>query len=247
MPRFFVDQPLEGQVFLGGEDGRHLAKSLRVRPGEEVTLCDGRGADALCKVLSIQGEGALLQVEKTSPSQGEPQTKVTVCQCLCKGDKLETVTQKAVELGAVEIWPLESARCVVKVDGKSAPKKVARLQKIAREAAMQSGRGVIPRVLAPASLKQALEEAARQGEILFFYERGEESLRQALRAAGERLFVFVGPEGGFAPEEAALAQSLGAKLLTLGPRILRTETAPLAALSAIFYEKGDMERRGGAT
>ena len=107
MPRFFVDQPLEGQVFLGGEDGRHLAKSLRVRPGEEVTLCDGRGADALCKVLSIQGEGALLQVEKTSPSQGEPQTKVTVCQCLCKGDKLETVTQKAVELGAVEIWPLE--------------------------------------------------------------------------------------------------------------------------------------------
>ena len=101
MPRFFVDQPLEGQVFLGGGDGRHLAKSLRVRPGEEVTLCDGRGADALCKVLSIQGEGALLQVEKTSPSQGEPQTKVTVCQCLCKGDKLETVTQKAVELGAV--------------------------------------------------------------------------------------------------------------------------------------------------
>ena len=161
MPRFFVDQPLEGQVFLGGEDGRHLAKSLRVRPGEEVTLCDGRGADALCKVLSIQGEGALLQVEKTSPSQGEPQTKVTVCQCLCKGDKLETVTQKAVELGAVEIWPLESARCVVKVDGKSAPKKVARLQKIAREAAMQSGRGVIPQVLVPASLKQALEEAAR--------------------------------------------------------------------------------------
>ena len=218
MPRFFVDQPLEGQVFLGGEDGRHLAKSLRVRPGEEVTLCDGRGADALCKVLSTQGEGALLQVEETSPSQGEPQTKVTVCQCWCKGDKLETVTQKAVELGAVEIWPLESARC-----------------------------GVIPQVLAPASLKQALEEAARQGEILFFYERGEESLRQALRAAGERLFVFVGPEGGFAPEEAALAQSLGAKLLTLGPRILRTETAPLAALSAIFYEKGDMERRGEAT
>ena len=123
----------------------------------------------------------------------------------------------------------------------------ARLQKIAREAAMQSGRGVIPQVLAPASLKQALEEAARQGEILFFYERGEESLRQALRAAGERLFVFVGPEGGFAPEEAALAQSLGAKLLTLGPRILRTETAPLAALSAIFYEKGDMERKGEAT
>ena len=133
-----------------------------------------------------------------------------------------------MELGAVEIWPLESARCVVKVDGKSAPKKVARLQKIAREAAMQSGRGVIPQVLAPASLKQALEEAARAGEIFFLYERGEESLRQALRAAGgERLFVFVGPEGGFAPEEAALAQSLGAKLLDLGaPHPAHGDSAP---------------------
>ena len=244
MPRFFVDQPLEGQVFLGGEDGRHLAKSLRVRPGEEVTLCDGRGADARCKVLSIQGEGALLQVEKTSPSQGEPQTKVTVCQCLAKGDKLETVTQKAVELGAAEVWPVESARCVVRLDEKSAGKKTARLQKIAREAAMQSGRGIIPRVLEPASLKKALETAAREGEILFFYERGEESLKAALKTAGQRLFVFVGPEGGFSPEEAALARSLGGKVLTLGPRILRTETAPLAALACIFYEKGDMELEG---
>ena len=219
MPRFFVDQPLEGQVFLGGEDGRHLAKSLRVRPGEEVTLCDGRGADALCKVLSIQGEGALLQVEKTSPSQGEPQTKVTVCQCLCKGDKLETVTQKAVELGAVEIWPLESARCVVKVDGKSAPKKVARLQKIAREAAMQSGRGVIPQVLAPASLKQALEEAARQ--------------LRARQASGEsrfwpdwerRLASSFDPERFFLTEEGP---SVFFPLYALGPYVEGIPTFPL--------------------
>ena len=172
MPRFFVDQPLEGQVFLGGEDGRHLAKSLRVRPGEEVTLCDGRGRRRAVQGAVHPGGGGAAAGGKNQPQPGGAQTKVTVCQCLCKGDKLETVTQKAVELGAVEIWPLESARCVVKVDGKSAPKKVARLQKIAREAAMQSGRGVIPQVLAPASLKQALEEAARQGEILFFYERG---------------------------------------------------------------------------
>ena len=104
-------------------------------------------------------------------------------------------------------------------------KKTARLQKIAREAARQGGRGIMPAVEEPRPLKQALEEAARQGEILFFYERGQESLKQALQTAGGRLFVFVGPEGGFAPEEAALDQSLGAKLLTLGPRILRTETA----------------------
>ena len=110
---------------------------------------------------------------------------------------------------------------------------------------MQSGRGVIPQVRQPASLKQALETAASEGEILFFYERGEESLKQALEAGGDRLFVFVGPEGGFAPEEAELARSLGGKVLTLGPRILRTETAPLAALACVFYQKGDMEWKGG--
>ena len=175
------------------------------------------------------------------PQPGEPGAKVTVCQCLPKGDKLETVVQKAVELGAYEIWPLYSSRCVSRPDPKSMEKKTARLQKIAREAAQQSGRGAVPRVLPAANLKEALEAAAGQGTALFFYEAGQGSLKQALRAAGDRLFLFVGPEGGFAPEEAELARSLGAEVLTLGRRILRTETAPLAALSAIFYEKGDME------
>lgn len=244
MPRFFVDQRPEGETFIGGEDGRHIAKSLRMRPGEPLTLCDGQGTDYSCRVVSCDGEGALVQVEDSAPSRGEPRTKVTVCQCLAKGDKLETVTQKSVELGAWEIWPVESSRCVVRLDGKSAGKKTARLQKIAREAAMQSGRGRIPQVLEPAPLKRALETAAKEGEILFFYERGEESLKKALSSAGDRLFVFVGPEGGFSPEEAALAQSLGGKILTLGPRILRTETAPLAALACVFYERGDMELEG---
>ena len=192
-----------------------------------MTLCDGRGADALCKVLSIQGEGALLQVEKTSPSQGEPQTKVTVCQCLCKGDKLETVTQKAVELGAVEIWPLESARCVVKVDGKSAPKKVARLQKIAREAAMQSGRGVIPQVLAPASLKQALEEAARQGEILFFYERGEESPAPGLAGRRGEALCVCGAGGRLRPRGGGAGPVFGGQAADLGaPHPAHGDSAP---------------------
>lgn len=246
MPRFFVEEIPEGQVLLGGEDGRHAVKSLRMRPGEALTLCDGRGMDYACTVVSADGEGLLVQVEGSAPSRGEPRTKVTVCQCLAKGDKLETVTQKSVELGAWEIWPVESSRCVVRLDAKSAGKKTARLQKIAREAAMQSGRGVIPQVLETVPLQQALETAAREGEILFFYERGEESLKAALEQAGERLFVFVGPEGGFSPEEAELARSLGGKVLTLGPRILRTETAPLAALACAFYQKGDMELEGGS-
>ena len=245
MPRFFVEEIPEDRGYLGGEDGRHAAKSLRMRPGETLTLCDGRGTDGECRVTAVDGQGLEFQVEDRHPSRGEPRTKVTVCQCLAKGDKLETVTQKAVELGAWEIWPVESSRCVARLDPKSAGKKTARLQKIAREAAMQSGRGAIPQVLEPVPLKRALETAGKEGEILFFYERGEGSLKEALETCGDRLFLFVGPEGGFSPEEAELARSLGGKVLSLGPRILRTETAPLAALSCVFYQKGDLELEGG--
>lgn len=242
MPRFFVENEPSGEYFVGGENGLHMVKSLRMRPGETVALCAGTGKDFLCTVLECRADGALVRVEEVRESAGEPRTHVTVCQCWPKGDKLETVAQKSVELGAEEIWPVESLRCVSRPDSKTAAKKVSRLQKIALEAAKQSGRGAVPQILPPAPLGQALKTAAEQGSILFFYEEGTESLREALRSAGDRLFVFIGPEGGFAPEEAALAEGLGAKLLTLGPRILRTETAPLAALSAIFYERGEFER-----
>lgn len=242
MPRFFVEKEPLGEVFIGGENGVHMVRSLRMKPGEQVTLCAGTGIDFLGRITECRSDGAVVRVEGTAPSRGEPKIRVTVCQCWPKGDKLETVAQKSVELGAAQIWPIESARCVSRPDQKSAEKKTARLQKIALEAAQQSGRGIVPRVLPPAPLKAALETAVREGDALFFYEEGTGSLRQALKQSGDRLFLFVGPEGGFAPEEAALAQSLGAHILTLGPRILRTETAPLAALSAVFYDKGDFER-----
>lgn len=241
MARFFVDGPVSGEYCLGGEAGRHGAKVLRLRPGEGVTLCDGRGTDYPCTVRENTGDGLLLDVGGPVPSSGEPGTKVTVCQCLPKGDKLETVVQKAVELGAHEIWPIESRYCVTKWDGKAKDKKLPRLQKIALEAAMQSGRGIVPRVLEPAGLKPALEAARSAGDILFFYEKASIGLRSCLKGTGDRLFLFIGPEGGFSEEEASLAGSLGARIASLGPRILRTETAPIAALSAIFYEKGGME------
>lgn len=241
MPRFFVEEEPFGEYLVGGENGAHIVKSLRMKPGEQLTLCAGTGKDFFCTVLSCGPEGALVRVDREQASVSEPRIRVTVCPCWPKADKLETVVQKAVELGAVEIWPLGSSRCVVRLDERSAAKKTVRLQKIALEAAQQSGRGIVPRVLPPAPLKKALEQAAAMGDVLFFYEKGSASLKQALGAAGDRLFLFVGPEGGFAPEEAAFAESLGAKLLTLGPRILRAETAPLAALAAVMYEKGEME------
>ena len=241
MPRFFVEAAPGEEYLLAGEDGRHLVRSLRARPGEEVTLCDGRGEDFRCVFVEARGDAALLRVEERLPNRAEPRMRATVCQCLAKGDKLETVTQKAVELGAAAVRLVESSRCVVRLEGPAAGKKAARLQKIAREAAMQSGRGVVPPVLPPLPLGPALEEAARQEAVFFLYEGGGMPLSQAAREVGERVSLFVGPEGGFSPQEAALAKSLGAVAVTLGPRVLRTETAALAALSALFCLSGDME------
>lgn len=242
MPRFFIDEEPKNEYFVGGENGLHLVKSLRIRTGEEIILCAETGKDFICTVTECKPDGVMVKVEKVTASLGEPSAEVTVCQCWPKGDKLETVVQKSVELGAKAVWPIESARCVSRPDGKAAEKKVARMQKIALEAAKQSGRGAIPKILPPTTLKAALQAAAAEGDILFCYEGGTDSLKTALKSAGNRLFVFIGPEGGFSPEESALAESMGARLLTLGPRILRTETAPLAALAAIFYERGDFER-----
>ncbi|WP_322174026.1 RsmE family RNA methyltransferase [Acutalibacter caecimuris] len=243
MPRFFVEGAPAGAYLLAGEDGRHGAKSLRLRPGEAVTLCDGRGSDYHGVVQEVLPQGLLLDVGQPVPSRGEPAIRVTVCQCLPKADKLETVAQKSVELGAAALWPIESSRCVARWEPKAVPKKLERLQKIVREAAMQSGRGIIPPVLEPAPLAKALESAVAQGEALFLYEGGGMGFKAALQSLrpGLPLFLFVGPEGGFSPAEAALARRLGARPVTLGPRILRTETAPLAALSATLYEKGEME------
>ena len=241
MPRFFVDAPAPGEYFLGGEAGRHGAKSLRLRPGEAVTLCDGRGTDYPSAVKEALPDGLLLAVGEPVANRAEPRTKITLCQCLPKSDKLETVVQKAVELGVHRVWPVSSVRCVSRWDQKGAEKKLARLQKIALEAAQQSGRGLVPQILPPTDLSAALAAAAREGDILFFYERARASLREGLGGPGDRLFLFVGPEGGFEPGEAELAASLGGRILSLGPRILRTETAPLAALAAILYEKGDWE------
>ena len=241
MPRFFVEQEPAGRVFLGGESGAHLVRSLRARPGEEVILCAGTGLDFRCVVQETGPEGAWLQVEGSAPSRGEPRVQITVCPCWPKGEKLDWIVQKSVELGAAAVWPLFSGRCVSRPQGGALPKRMARLRKIALEAAQQAGRGKVPPVLDPAGLPEALAQAAGEGTVLFCYERGTAPLREALGTAGDRLFLVTGPEGGFDPAEAALAEGLGALPLTLGPRILRAETAPLAALAAALYEKGELD------
>lgn len=237
MPRFFIDGEIGKTTFLSGENGRHAVKSLRIQPGERVTLCDGRGTDYVCRVTGISGETVELEAEEKKPNAAEPGVKVTLYQGLPKADKMELIIQKAVELGCSAVVPVETEFCVAKLNGKE-ERKVERWRKIALEAAKQSGRGVVPRVMPPVKFAEAVKACGNGGVML--YEGGGEPIRELVKGRGE-ISVLVGPEGGFSQKEVALAKENGSRVATLGPRILRTETAPLAALSIIMYETGNME------
>lgn len=232
MPRFFIDTIPGSDVILSGEDGRHIAKSLRMQPGEAITLCDGQGHDYFGEIAGINGETVQVQIHEVRESETEPHVKVTLCQGIPKSDKMDWIVQKAVELGVWRIVPTVTFRCISRPDEKSAHKKVQRWQKIAQEAAKQSGRGVIPQVTEFTPLKWACENAA--GKRVLFYEGGGKRIPAVVSEQDTDVTIYIGPEGGFAPEEVRLIQDAGGCAATLGPRILRTETAPLAALAAIM-------------
>ena len=157
MRRFFADVPGE-DVIITGDDAHHIADVLRMECGEVVAVCDGTGFDHICEIVSVSKNEILLKAKEKQPSQGEPETKVTLYQALLKGDKFEFVIQKAVELGVYKIVPCDSERCVTKIDAKKAKSKVERWNKIAESAAKQSGRGIIPKVEMPMTFKQAAED-----------------------------------------------------------------------------------------
>lgn len=240
MPRFFIDYVPEELVLLTGDDANHITRSLRMQPGETLTLCDSIGTDYACEVERISQEGVLLRVLQFCTSVAEPTVKVTVYQGLPKADKMDSIVQKSVETGAVRVVPVMTARCVSRPDEKSAAKKTARWQKIAQEAAKQSGRGIIPAVPVPMSFREAVRQAAQAGEIILFYEGGGQSIAELVTRETKNLAVFIGPEGGFERAEVDFVLQNGGKAGTLGPRILRTETAPIAALAAIMLASGNM-------
>lgn len=240
MPRFFIDYVPEEIAVLTGADGKHIAKSLRMHPGESLILCDSIGTDYHCKIDRIDGETVTVRVLSFCRSVSEPSVRATLYQAFSKADKMETVVQKAVELGASRIVPMMTARCISRPDAKTAQKKCERWQKIAEEAAKQSGRGVIPQVAAPMEFQEAILEAAQEDVVLFFYEGGGESIATLIQPKDRSAAIFIGPEGGFSEEEVAFAKAHGARVATLGPRILRTETAPIAALAAIMLASGNM-------
>ena len=238
MRRFFADVSGE-DILITGDDAHHIADVLRMECGETVAVCDKCGFDHVCEIVSVSKNEILLKAKEKQPSQGEPETKVTLYQALLKGDKFEFVIQKAVELGVHKIVPCDSERCVTNLDAKKAKSKVERWNKIAESAAKQSGRGIIPTVEMPMSFKQAAEDfLSHKLPILAYEEERETTLKQVLTKTDEiDIVLFIGSEGGFAKKEAKLLIDGGAKSVTLGKRILRAETAPIATLAMIFYEK----------
>ena len=241
MVRFFVpsEELAREEVCLTGENSQH-AKVLRLKPGEMVLLCDGEGHESVCEVVST--DGWLLCIRQRRDSQSEAAVKVSVYMALPKADKLEHVIQKATELGAYEIVTFPSARCVSRPDEKSLQKKLERWQKIAASASEQSGRGRIPKVIVLNCFPEALARAAQADKALMFYEHEEAlTLKMALSLGSyNTVSLLTGPEGGLEEAEVEQARAAGLQVCTLGSRILRCETAPLCALSAVMYAAGEM-------
>ena len=242
MPRFFMagTNIMGGMAIMKGRDAEHV-RVLRLRPGEDMIICDGKGTDYKCRLVKADKEQVEAEVIEVVPCPAEPTVQVTVLCGLPKGDKTDYIIQKCVEAGASEIMFFQSDRCVAKPD--KPEKKLERWQRIAEEAAKQSGRGIIPQVSWAGAYADALNVANQKELALFMYETGErEALNAVLEANSDvkTAAIVTGPEGGFAPFEADLARIVGLHICSMGERILRCETAPVVAVSALMYATGNL-------
>lgn len=246
MPRFFVPTDnFEGDtVKITGDDARHISRALRMAKGEHITVCDMKGNEHDCVLEEFTDDVCVTaHILSSEKSENEPPYEVTLYQASPKGDKLEYITQKAVELGVYDIVPFVSDRCVSRPDEKSSAKKAERLTKIAREAAKQCGRAYLPAVNGYCSFKQMLDLAGKNELKLFLYEGdGTIPLREVLSSyksahgTPASIAIVIGSEGGFSIEETKLAAERGFVMCGLGKRILRTETASGCVLSCLMYE-----------
>lgn len=242
MHHFFVTpgQVKDGKIYIEGSDVNHMKNVLRMRIGEQAEVSDGNNLKYLCCVKAYEDGHAVLEVLEEKEADTELASRLYLFQGLPKSDKMELIVQKAVELGASAVIPVATKRSVVKLDEKKAAKKTERWRGIAGSAAKQAGRGVIPEVMSVMDFGEALEFAAGLDVVLIPYELAEgmgetkEIIRNIKR--GQSVGIFIGPEGGFEVEEVEAAVKAGAKSVTLGRRILRTETAGLAMLSVLMFE-----------
>ena len=244
MYQFFVEPEQintnDKSVIITGSDVNHIKNVLRMKVGEELSVSNGQdGCEYRCGIVGIDTDSIRCELRFIKEDGVELPVKVTLFQGLPKSDKMETIIQKAVELGAYEIVPVETKRCVVKLDEKKAKAKTVRWRNIAEAAAKQSKRGIIPNVEPPMSFSDALKYASDMEIRLIPYELAQdmEHTRKILSniRSGQRIALFIGPEGGFETDEIAKAKEAGFHAVTLGKRILRTETAGMTVLAWIGY------------
>ncbi|MBR1482387.1 MAG: 16S rRNA (uracil(1498)-N(3))-methyltransferase [Ruminococcus sp.] len=236
MAWFFSETEILNDNYLFSGDAAKHIRVLRLREGEPLTIVTPSGEQCEAVLTGSAADAASARIVSRRPCENEPDVFVTLYQALPKGDKMDFIVQKCVELGVSRIVPMLTARCVSRPDAKALTKKRDRWQKIALQAAMQSRRGIIPTVEDCVSFAQATEAAQANDRNLFFYEMGGASVRTLLTGKPKTVGMFIGSEGGFEEAEAARAIAQGAQAATLGKRILRAETAPLAALSIIMYQ-----------
>ncbi len=245
MRRLFLPGRLRETVTLTGTDAHHLGYTLRARAGDRVVVVDAARQVAAMEVTAFTADSVTLRLVERLDADTESPVALTLAMCLPKGDKMDFVVQKAVELGAAVIQPLAAVNCVVRYDAKKAAVRREKWQRVAEEAAKQCGRTMLPTVAPVRPLVSWLEEiaaAGSAGRVFMAYEQEtERPLKEWLRRAEPGgVTALIGPEGGFAPAEAEQARSLGVATVSLGPRVLRAETAAVAALAIAQYELGDL-------
>ncbi|MBR3646043.1 MAG: 16S rRNA (uracil(1498)-N(3))-methyltransferase [Lachnospiraceae bacterium] len=242
MYRFFVDKNdvNDDIITISGSDVNHIKNVLRMHQGEQILVSDGEDREYVCEIEQLCSDKVTAKIIDINGVARELPIKVHLYQGLPKGDKMETVIQKMVELGVYRIIPVATKRCVMKLDDKKADKKIARWNAIAESAAKQSKRGIIPKVSGQMNFKEAVTEAKDMDVFMIPYENAEnmDYTRNVVNSIkpGDNIAIFIGPEGGFADEEVLFATQNGAKEITLGKRILRTETAGMTLMSVLMYQ-----------
>jgi len=236
MPKFFSTE-LSGDIFtLDSDDSKHIKTVLRANEGDKITICDCNGYDHICEIAEL-GKNVTARIIEKVKCDTEPAVNIVLFQGLPKGDKMDSIIQKCVEIGVSSFVPVACERSIVKIDKKE-EKKIQRWQKISLSAAKQSGRGIIPKVCNPMTFKNAVLYTKEFDMALIPYENeGERGIREAIKGfEGKSIAVFIGPEGGFAESEIAFAMENGVIPITLGRRILRTETAGPVTAAVLLYE-----------
>lgn len=242
MSVFYVknEQINNQKAFIIGDDVKHIKDVLRYKIGDNLNICDQNGTKYITKIVSFTKEQIDLCIEKICKDTSEPKIKVTLFQGMPKADKLEFIIQKSTEIGINEIVPVITDRVIVRLDEKNVLKKLERWNKIALEASKQSGRQKVPEVKKPINIKNFIENISKYDILLLPYEcEKEQTIKAVLKNLDkkcENIAILIGPEGGFSEDEIKMLNNENVKIVTLGPRILRTETAGIATLAMVLYE-----------